>query len=155
MSEAAKTPPAGAERAELGYEPDRPRTGLIFGAIAAGVVLVGGIVIGMNELYKHLFEAELSRKVYQYQGPELRELHAAENAKLNHYQWVDSKHEVLRVPLDRAKELTLAAYRAPLPAAAGTPSAPAGDAASPEGKPTPDAEPSKAQDKAPEPPKTQ
>jgi hypothetical protein len=88
---------------------------VIFGTIAAGVVLVIAVVIGMNELYKHLFEAELDRKVYQYQGPELRELHAAEAAKLNHYQWVDSKHEVLRVPLDRAKELTLAAYKKPLP----------------------------------------
>jgi hypothetical protein len=154
MSEAAKRPSAGDESDETGYEPDRPRTGLIFGTIAVGVVLVAGVVIGMNELYKHLFEAELSRKVYQYQGPELRELHAAEDAKLNHYQWVDGKHETLRVPLDRAKELTLAAYRAPLPPpapAAPPPAAPAEDSASPKDKPAPDAEAPKAHDpKAPD-----
>lgn len=158
MSEAAKKAPVSDESAERGYEPDRPPTGLIFGTIAVGVVLVAGVVIGMNELYKHLFEAELSRKVYQYQGPELRELHAAEDAKLNHYQWLDAKHEALRVPLDRAKELTLAAYRAPLPPpvpAAPTPAAPTEDSASPKDEPAPDAESPKAHDPKPGTPKAQ
>lgn len=143
MSEAAKS----AQTADAGYESDRPRNGVIFGTIVAGLALVGGVLIGMNELYKHLFEAELDRKVYQYQGPELRELHAAEDAKLNHYQWVDSKHEVLRVPLDRAKELTLAAYRAPLPPPPAAPPAEAADG--PEGKADEGAKPSDAPKKAP------
>ena len=45
----------------------------------------------------------------------LRELRAEEQGKLSRYQWVNRKDGVVRIPLDRARELTLVAYRTPLP----------------------------------------
>jgi len=112
-------------------EADRPKSGIIGVMIVITIVSVIGICVGVNEYFKAALESELQSKVYGLVDSRLTDLRAEEEQKLNHYQWVDAKHEQVRVPLERARELTLADYRAAaLPPAAPAPSV-SGSAAAP------------------------
>jgi len=93
-------------------EADRPRVGVIGLAIGATLVLLVIIVVGVNELFRQMMTSEIEGKVLSRPNSELRELRAEEEAKLGRYQWVSKKDGVVRVPLARAIELTLADYRA-------------------------------------------
>lgn len=93
-------------------EADRPRLAAILGASAATVLLLGLVVVGVNELFRQMMTSEIEAKVLSRPSSELRELRAEEEAKLGRYQWVSKKDGVVRVPLARAVELTLADYRA-------------------------------------------
>jgi hypothetical protein len=99
---------AAAPRAEL----DRPRTGVIAAWIAGTLIAVVAVVIGVNEVFHRVMGAEVSAKVLAQSSTELRELRAEEQARLSRYRWVSRKDGVVRIPLDRAIELTVAEYRA-------------------------------------------
>lgn len=125
----ASSPPPVAEAApheELESEQDRPKIRMIGAIIFATLALLFGIVLGAKEIFRSVFNHEISSKQLEHQGTELRELRAEEQAKLSRYQWVSRKDGVVRIPLDRARELTLASYRS-----RPTVPAPGGDEARP------------------------
>ncbi len=107
----ASAPVDGAQP-ELPPEADRPRTGVIGVAIVATVAVLGAIVLGVNELFQQIITDEVRVKVLARPSSELRELRAQEEQKLNRYQWVSQKDGIVRIPLSRAQELTLADYGA-------------------------------------------
>ena len=96
---------------EPSNEQDRPRNRMLGVIVLSTLALLAVIVIGVGEVFRSVFNYEISTKQLEHQGSELRELRAEEQAKLSRYQWVSRKDGVVRVPLDRARELTLAAYQ--------------------------------------------
>jgi hypothetical protein len=115
--------PAAPEEASSSYrvaashedpegEQDRPRNRMIGAVVVSTLLLLVGVVVGVNEIFRSVFNHEISSKQLEHQGSELRELRAQEQAKLSRYQWVNRKDGVVRIPVDRARELTLAAYQA-------------------------------------------
>ncbi len=101
-----------APHEELESEQDRPKVLMIGAIVATTLALLVGVVIGVNEIFRSVFNHEISSKQLEHQGTELRELRAEEQAKLSRYGWVNRKDGVVRIPLDRARALTLAAYQA-------------------------------------------
>jgi len=97
---------------EAPAEADRPRVGVIVLAIAGTLILLAGVLVGVNELFRQMMTSEIADKVLTRPSSELRELRAEEEAKLGRYQWVNRKDGVVRIPLARAVELTLGDYRA-------------------------------------------
>jgi hypothetical protein len=96
---------------EVGAEDDIPS---IFPIVAGIVAVVLGIVVSVAVVYQYFgiyVRGEIARKVLTHESSQLRELRAAEQQKLSHYQWADKKAGVLHIPLDRAKELTLREWK--------------------------------------------
>jgi len=104
------------------------------------VVSVIVAVVFISQYFNIAIRKELNAKVYSAENPVLRDLRASEQAKLTKYQWADKEAGVVRIPLERAKELTLrdwsARAKAVVPAAAAT----EGSEASPETAAPADAE---------------
>jgi hypothetical protein len=94
-------------------EDDKPKNGVITVFIAATCLVVIAMVIGVRELFIVVFDSEVNSKVLTVQASDLRALRATEQQRLTHYQWVSQKEGVVRIPVDRALELTLANYRNP------------------------------------------
>jgi hypothetical protein len=94
-------------------EDDKPKNGVITVFIVATVLIVVLMVIGVRELFIVVFDSEVNNKVLTVQASDLRALRAVEQQRLTHYQWVSQKEGVVRIPVDRAVELTLANYRSP------------------------------------------
>lgn len=107
-------------------EQDRPKNQMLGVIVVSTLALLFGIVLVVGQIFRSVFNHEVSAKQLEHQSSELRELRAEEQAKLTRYQWVNRKEGVVRIPVDRARELTLLAYRA---RAAG--SAPAAEAPPP------------------------
>jgi len=97
---------------ELNCEVDRPKNRMIGVIIVSTLLLLVGIVVGVNELFRSVFNHEISSKQLEHQNSELRELRVEEQAKLSRYQWVNRKEGIVRIPVERARALTLAAYQA-------------------------------------------
>lgn len=73
-----------------------------------GIVLAVIVaVIYITQYFGILVREEISAKVLTAENPVLRDLRASEHAKLTKYQWADKEAGVVRIPLERAKELTL------------------------------------------------
>ena len=96
-------------------EADRPPTGAIAVMVAVTIVVVIGICIGVNELFKVQVDEAKHAQFLDHESSTLRALRATEQERLNHYRWADQKAGVVRIPVDRAVELTLADYRKPAP----------------------------------------
>ncbi len=92
-------------------EEDGARAGLITFWVIGTVIGVVLTVVGVREIYLSWAQEELNEKIFNKPNVELRELRASEQNKLTHYQWVSQKDGVVRIPLDRSIELTLADYR--------------------------------------------
>jgi len=92
-------------------EQDRPRNRMLGVIVFSTLGLLTVIVIIVSQIFRSVFNHEVSTKQLEHQGSELRELRAEEQAKLSRYQWVNQKEGVVRIPVDRARELTLLAYR--------------------------------------------
>jgi hypothetical protein len=123
--DAAATEVVAAPHEEQECETDRPKNRMIGVIVVSTLLLLVGVVAGVNEVFRSVFNHEISSKQLEHQGSELRELRAEEQAKLSRYQWVNRKEGVVRIPVDRARALTLAAYQAraamPAPDAARPP----------------------------------
>lgn len=91
-------------------ENDRPNVGVISVVTFAISALVVVVVIGVYELFRQTFQAEISKKQLEWVDPQLRELRAFEQANLSKYQWVSQKDGIVRMPVTRARELVLAEY---------------------------------------------
>ena len=92
-------------------EPDLPRVRAITATIVGTIVLLAAVVVGVNQLFRTLMTDEIAAKVLTHPSSELRELRAEEQSRLTRYRWVSQKDGIVRIPLDRAVELTLADYR--------------------------------------------
>ncbi len=132
--------------------------------VVATCIALGVIVLATVQYFDVSVRAEIDRKVTSQPSAALEQLRQSEQIKLGRYAWVNQKNGVVRIPLDRAIELTLqewekrpdglvdwsdAAAPAPAPATPGTP-APTGTGtppgtgttpapATPAGTPTPGA----------------
>ncbi len=105
-------------------EDDRPRNGLIAVLTVASCITVIVFCVFVRELFNAWGNEELYKKVLSVQSEQLKDLRAGEKRKLSKYQWVSQKDGVLRIPADRAIDLTIAAYRSPPPAPVPTMVAP-------------------------------
>ncbi len=94
-------------------EDDRPRNGLIVLVTVVSCIVVVVFCVAVREIFNYYVDNEIHDKVLSLQSADLRALRASEQQKLTHYQWVSKKDGVVRVPSDRAVELTIAAYRQP------------------------------------------
>ena len=92
-------------------EQDRPKNRMLGVIVFSTLALLTVIVIIVSQIFRSVFNHEVSTKQLEHQGSELRELRAQEQAKLSRYQWVSQKDGVVRIPVDRARELTLLEYR--------------------------------------------
>lgn len=88
-------------------ESDRPRNLFIVALIVVCVTLLLGIVIGVDQLFKFAITDEISSKQLQPENSALRALRAEEQDRLGKYRYVDREKGVVRLPIDRAVELTL------------------------------------------------
>ena len=101
---------AGPE-AEPENEQDRPKNRMLGVIVFSTLAILTVIVILVSQIFRSVFNHEVSTKQLEHQGSELRELRAQEQAKLSRYQWVSQKDGVVRIPVDRARELTLLEYK--------------------------------------------
>ena len=107
MSEGAKRP-VPAEAAEG----DNPRTTFIFLFVLVAAFVLTGIVLAVDQFFEISVREEIENKLLRPESAQLRQLRADEEAKLTRYQWVDEKKGVVRIPLDRARELVLSEWAA-------------------------------------------
>jgi len=107
-------------------EADSPRTTFIFLMVLASAFVLTGIVLGVDQYFELSVREEIENKVLKPESAQLRQLRADEEAKLTRYQWADQRNGVVRVPLDRARELVLAEWKdRPSGCAAGAEAKPA------------------------------
>ena len=79
---------------------------IIFGGLvgAVGVFLV---VILLQIVFFRMQEMETAKKVVSMAPEELATMRAQQQANLNGYGWVDESAGVVRIPIERAMELTV------------------------------------------------
>ncbi len=96
-----------------------PKAALLFAlALALGLVLVHFICAGVFRYFmlhpsRHPAPSPLAASREQFSGPRLLvnqaqdmdQLRSAEDAALNHYQWVDRDRGIVRIPIDQAIRL--------------------------------------------------
>jgi hypothetical protein len=92
-------------------EEDRPNNPLIFTAVAITLISLVAVLIGVREYFLAEVQAEVSAKVLEPPNSQLRSLRALERDKLTKYQWISEKSGIVRIPLDKAFELTLKDYQ--------------------------------------------
>lgn len=123
------------EPASTGRDPDALTTATV---AIVGAILVIVVVVFVEGLYETANRAEFTSKVVDQAPAEIRSLRAAQLTRLHSSGWVDRKHGLVSIPIERAMKL-LAADPNPaapiiLPVDPAAPEAPAQAAAS-AGKP--------------------
>ena len=88
-------------------EPDRPNVPLITLFIIGTTSVVLALIIGLMQYFHFAIRAEIEKKQYASESTSLRKLRADEHTKLGNYSWVSQKDGTVRMPIDRAIELTL------------------------------------------------
>jgi hypothetical protein len=99
------------EHEEVALEPDKPPNALIFVAIAAVCASVVGFVVLSSEWFNAALRAEHEKNAVGA-STQLRELRVLEDKKLGSHAWVSQGQNIVRIPLDRALELTLRDWKA-------------------------------------------
>src|SRR5262249_1943119 len=89
--------------AEYDREHNSRLLAMVIGTVAALVV----VVLGIAQFFDIAVRDEIQEKVLSQPSSALRDLHASEQSRLQTYAWVDQKAGVVRIPVDRAIELTL------------------------------------------------
>jgi hypothetical protein len=101
----------GAEEEEnLVAEPDRVNVGIIGALTLAIIVATVAVVIGVQQFFTQTIAGEVNKKLNEPEDPLKKELYAVETAKLHKYQWASQKDGIVRIPVERARELVLADY---------------------------------------------
>lgn len=130
-------------------ETDKPKNLIILGAVIVCSVGLLGIIIGVDQYFKFAVQDAITETQLKPEGTQLRALRAEEQGRLGRYQWVDRNAKVVRLPIDRAIELTLADWpnrpagllpAPPAPGAVAPAPAPA-PVEAPKGAPAPPAKP--------------
>ncbi len=88
-------------------EQDKPKNSLIVVMVVGTITALVIIVLLVVGYFDMTVREEMEKKVYAHEANSLRDLHAEEQQKLEHYQWVSQKDGVVHVPVERAAELTL------------------------------------------------
>jgi len=92
-------------------EPDAPKTTFIFVFALSGVAVLALLIVLVDQYFNLSVREEIAEKVLRVESTNLRQLRAEEQAKLTRYQWADLKSGAVRIPLERAMELTLAEWK--------------------------------------------
>lgn len=99
-------------------DPDRaldksgPGANTPFMAFIAVLMLIAAAMVGLFELCRSTVAAEVERKQLAPVSSLLRAAWVEEQGKLSRYQWINQKAGILRIPLERAKDLVLFAPEA-------------------------------------------
>lgn len=115
-------------------EKDTPNNLLIVGAILIAIAFFLSIIIGIIQFFGFAMREELDTKVYAVDSVQRRQLDVTVEERLKGYQWVNKTDGVVRIPLERASELTLRDWKAReagVVGAGGEAIAPEGDANKP------------------------
>jgi hypothetical protein len=88
-------------------------TFLVTVALGGALLLIALAAIALVQYAGFAMQDELDAKVLTKPSPELSALRERETTRLSTYQWVDQKHGVARIPVDRALELTLREWSRP------------------------------------------
>ncbi len=91
----------------------KPPTVLIGVAVLGALFVILLAVIALIQYAGFAMQDEVDAKVLTRPSPELAALRAREARRLSTYQWVDRKNGVVRIPVDRALELTLRDWSRP------------------------------------------
>ena len=91
----------------MASELHKPPTALVAVAILGGILVVVLAAIALGQYAGFAMEDELDKKVRERPPLELMTLRQREAERLSRYQWVDPKAGVVRIPVERALELTL------------------------------------------------
>lgn len=108
------SPPQG------GVEPDRPRTGQLFGMIFALLAVLAIVIVGLWVFFVRLTTDEIHRKELSLVSKEMAEVRARDEGRLTGYDLLDAKAGHYQIPIRRAIEVLLAdpSRLAPAPLAA-------------------------------------
>jgi len=94
---------------------------IIYGMIFAVLIFVAVVV--MNGFFHQMQSAEQHRKYYAQQPQELLDIRSQQQLRLEGYSWVDQPGGMVRIPIERAMQLTAAELAAQQRAAATKPAA--------------------------------
>lgn len=83
--------------------------GLVWTGVVTCLCLLATL-IAVSEIFYWTLRSEIQRKQLAITNSVLIDTHAQEQARLTRYQWVKQNDGVLRIPLQRAKELVVADY---------------------------------------------
>lgn len=72
-----------------------------------GTILLIFCILALQAAYYNLDAAEAQRKIFSQPPVELMELRAGQQHNLTTYGWVDRDKGIVRIPIDRAIELTV------------------------------------------------
>lgn len=122
-------------------ERDTPKMKFITTAFVVIAIAVVVVVVGTKEYYTAVFDKEYHEKVEVPVSPLRTQLEKTEQDRLTKYQWVDEKKGIVRIPVDKAKELVVANYKArPINTEAPAPPPPPKPAEPPPPPPRPEKE---------------
>jgi hypothetical protein len=91
----------------MAAEINKTPTGLVAVLVAGALLGVALAVVALAEYVGFAMQDELDRKVLTRPSPQLSALREREATRLSTYQWVDQKAGIVRIPVERALELTL------------------------------------------------
>jgi hypothetical protein len=91
----------------------KPPTFLRAVALGGALLVIVLAAIALVQYAGFAMQDELDAKVLTRPSPELAALREREVTRLSTYQWSDRKHGVVRIPVERALELTLREWSRP------------------------------------------
>jgi hypothetical protein len=88
-----------------GFDHTEPSSGAIAMFAIGSVILLVLTIVALTMYFNHIWDEAVYEKILAPPSEELKALHYREDWQLTHYQYVDKKTGVVRIPLDRAMEL--------------------------------------------------
>ncbi len=88
-------------------EYDAPKNSMILAMVIGTVASLIVVVLGIAQFFDIAVRDEIQDKTLSQPSSALRDLRALEQDRLSRYAWVDQKAGVVRLPIERAAELTL------------------------------------------------
>jgi hypothetical protein len=88
-----------------GFDHQEPQAGAIAGFAIGSVILLIITILALQSYFNHIWEQAVFEKVLAPPSEQLLELRNREEWNLTHYGYIDKPTGVVRIPVDRAKEL--------------------------------------------------
>ncbi len=88
-----------------GFDHTEPSSGAIAMFAIGSVILLVLTIAALTMYFNHIWDEAVYEKILAPPSEELKALHYREDWQLTHYQYVDKKTGVVRIPLDRAMAL--------------------------------------------------
>jgi len=92
---------------QVRVEGDNPKNVIITASIVIVSVVLVVMVIGVNEWFGFAVRDEVTSKQLATEPADKRALRAQEAAHLSSYQYVDREKGIVRIPVERARELVV------------------------------------------------